>query len=84
MIERTHITIDYLDSLPWLPRLHSLVESIFDGAHNPDVVVDELGQQVEVVLGLLLVHLLHLLLHVGELLQRRRQLRVILSTSQQP
>ena len=44
----------------------------------------ELAQEVEVVLGLLLVHLLHLLLDISQLLQRRRQLGVILGAAQEP
>lgn len=74
----------HLNSLPGLPGLHSLVEGVLDGAHDADVVVYQLAQEVEVVLGLLLVHLLHLLLHVCELLQRGRQLGVVLGASQEP
>ena len=46
--------------------------------------MDELGQQVEVVLGLLLVHLLHLLLDISELLEGGRQLGVVFSAPQEP
>ena len=46
--------------------------------------MDQLAQEVEVILGLLLVHLLHLLLDISQLLQRRRQLRVILGAAQEP
>ena len=73
----------HLNCLPRLPGLHTLVKGVLDGAHDADVVMDQLAQEVEVVLGLLLVHLLHLLLHVGELLQRRRQLRVVLGAAEE-
>ena len=73
----------HLDCLPRLPGLHALVKGVLDGAHDADVVVDQLAQEVEVVLGLLLVHLFHLFLDVGELLQRRRQLRVVLRATQE-
>ena len=45
--------------------------------------MDELGEKVEVVLGLLLVHLLHLLLHVRQLLEGGGQLGVVLGAAQQ-
>ena len=79
----SHSQYPYLNSLPRLPGLHSLIEGVLDGAHDADVVVYQLAQEVEVVLGLLLVHLLHLLLHVGELLQRGRQLGVVLGAAQE-
>ena len=71
----------YLDSLPGLPSLHSLIESVFDSSDYADVVVDQLRQEEEVVLGLLLVDLLHLLLHVGQLLEGGGQLGVVLSAA---
>ncbi len=54
------------------------LEHVLDCADHPDVVLDHLGQLVEVCAGLLRVHLLHLLLHGRQLRERARQLRVLL------
>ena len=74
----------HLNCLPRLPGLHPLVEGILDGSHDAYVVVYQLAQEVEIVLGLLLVHLLHLLLDISELLEGGRQLGVVFSAPQEP
>merc|ERR1719373_1525936 len=72
-----------LNCLPGLPGLHSLIESVLHCADYSDVIVDQLGEKVEVVLGLLLVNLLHFLLDVRQLLEGGGQLGVVLGTAQQ-
>ena len=59
----------------------SHLECFPDTANNANVVPDQLGHQVEVVLGLLLMHLLHLLLHLGQLGEGRGQLAVVLGAA---
>ena len=46
--------------------------------------MDQLRQQEEVILGLLLVDLLHFLLDVGQLLEGRGQLGVVLRAAEEP
>ena len=74
----------HLNSLPGLPSLDSLIESVPDSSDYSDIVVDQLGEKEEVILGLLLVNLLHFLLHVSQLLEGRGQLGVVFSAAKKP
>ena len=58
------------------------LEDILHGPHEPDVVFDELGEVVEVSCGLLVVDLLHLLLHAGQVGERARQRAVALEAGE--
>ena len=73
----------HLNILPGLPGLHSLVECVLDSTNYANVVMNQLGQKVEVILGLLFMNLLHLLLHISQLLESSCELGVVLGTAQQ-
>lgn len=59
-----------------------MTQSYLDGGDEADVVAQQLREEVEVCVGLVLVQLVDLLLHFGQLGQSSGQSRVVLAVPQ--